>query len=298
MGNITILRGGAIGDFILTLPAIDAIQKAFPANDLHLVGHPATLALGKAQSILDHNDPRLISLHRAGSIPQATSALFANTERVLAYTVDTEHQFERQLHQIIEGPVLLWDPRPPINAREHIIDHLLSPLQQWDIPISSSTPRITITSTDLHYVDSLPSAPQVIIHPGSSAPGKCWPEPHFRAVAATLRAKGWHAALLCGPIEIERGLAGDSIQPPDLRALVGLLSRATLFIGNDSGPGHIAAALGTPTLSLFGPTDPRIWAPRNAHGEILLAPSGIIGEIPLDTVVATALHMLGSADHG
>ena len=296
MANITLIRGGAIGDFVLTLPAINSLHKAFLNNNLHLIGKPATLRLKQAQNILNQDDPRLMPLYRKGPIPQETLALFAQTERVLAYAVDSDQQLKRQLTQIVQGPVLLCDPRP-FNLRRHIIDHLLSPLQTWDIPVEDSTPRIALTPRDHEYVDALPRSPQVIVHIGSSSPGKCWPESYFRILVATLRKKGWDTAILCGPIEIERGFVDDSLQPPDLRALAGLLSRASLFIGNDSGPGHIAAAVGTATLSLFGPTDPQTWAPRNKRGNVLQAPRGDIENIAPALVLETALNMLESTDN-
>ena len=93
-------------------------------------------------------------------------------------------------------------------------------------------------------------------------------------------------------MEFERGLTYDhaTIYPPDLSTLAAFLVGARLVIGNDSGPGHIAAAVGTPTLSLFGPTDPRIWSPRHPCGRILHMPN--IADIPFAAVVDVALQML------
>jgi ADP-heptose:LPS heptosyltransferase len=94
---------------------------------------------------------------------------------------------------------------------------------------------------------------------------------------------------LCGPTERERGFAIPNdiptLAPPNLRSLAALLSRARLFVGNDSGPGHIAAAVNTTTLSLFGPTEPRVWAPQNAAGHILHAADGDLGKLSVATVL-------------
>ena len=238
LSAITIFRGGAIGDFVLTLPAIDAVRRAFPTADLRLIGRPATLALGPAASVLDSEDPRLIALHRDGPLPPATRQLFADTQRVLAYVVNAQQHFGPQLRRAIAGPVLLWDPRPPADFRGHIVDHLLSPLRQWGLPVCDRTPHIALRPGDYGYVDALASAPEVVIHLGSGSPAKCWPPANFRALASALQKRGWHTALLCGPVERERQLAGGlpALHPPDLRALAGLLAKAALFIGNDSGP--------------------------------------------------------------
>ncbi len=295
MSAITIFRGGAIGDFILTLPAIQAVRRAFPTADLRLIGRPATLTLGPTASILDGNDPRLIALHRAGPLPPATDQLFAATQRVLAYAVNAEQHFGPQLRRAVAGPVLLWDPRPPAHCRGHIVDHLLSPLRQWELPICDRTPHIELQPGDYDYVDALAAAPQVVIHPGSGAPAKNWPAANFYALASALQKRGWHTALLCGPVERERQLAVGNLpalHPPDLRTLAGLLAKAALFIGNDSGPGHLAAAVGTPTLTLFGPTDPRLWAPAGKHSQVLQAPAADIAAIPIAAALDAALALL------
>ena len=233
MNNITILRGGAIGDFVLTLPAIDAIRKAFATEELRLIGNPAILALYGNATHLNHDDPRLIALHRDGPISATTRALFADCERVLAYAVDPHGQLQRQLAQLIAGPVLLWDPRPPVGTDDHIVDHLLQPLAQWGIPICNRAPHI---AADKYSADA---SPEIIIHPGSGSPTKCWPEAQFAALCSALERRGLRAALLCGPVEIERGLTSDhaTICPPDLSTLAALLADARLFIGNDSGHG-------------------------------------------------------------
>ena len=294
MSTITIVRSGAIGDFVLTLPAIAAVCRAFPA-DLRLIGRPATLALGPAASILDHDDPRLIALHRAGPLPPATRQLFAATQRVLAYVVNAHQHFGPQLRRAVAGPVLLWDPRPPADFRGHIVDHLLQPLRQWGLPVGDRTPRIALRPSDYGYVDALAAAPQVVIHLGSSSPAKCWPAANFHALAHALQKRGWRAALLCGPVERERQLAVGglpALHPPDLRSLAGLLAKATLFVGNDSGPGHIAAAVGTPTLTLFGPTNPWLWAPCGQFSHVLQAPASDLAAISTATALDAALKLL------
>ena len=298
MSAITVFRGGAIGDFVLTLPAIAAVRLAFPATALRLIGRPATLVLGPAASILNGEDPRLIALHRAGPLPPATCQLFAATQRVLAYTVDAQQHVGPQLRRAVAGPVLLWDPRPPADFRGHIVDHLLSPLQQWGLPVCNRTPHIELRPDDYGYVETLASPPEVVIHLGSGSPAKCWPAANFHALASALQKRGWHTAFLCGPVERERSLSVGGrplLHPPDLRSLAGLLAQAALFIGNDSGPGHIAAAVGTPTLTLFGPTDPRLWAPRGPFSQVLQAPARDIAAIPIPAAIDAALAILHRA---
>lgn len=99
-----------------------------------------------------------------------------------------------------------------------------------------------------------PPAPRtgrrVVIHPGAARPVREWPRARFEAVARRLAAEGWEVEML----------------DPDSRDLAGLLdrlARADRFIGNDSGPGHLAALLGVPTFTVFGPQLPALFAPRH-----------------------------------
>jgi heptosyltransferase III len=96
-----------------------------------------------------------------------------------------------------------------------------------------------------------------IIHPYSSSPKKNWPLENFQAVAAQLPKVQW-----CEPGKIE-----------DLYELACWISTASLYIGNDSGISHLAAAVGTPVIAIFISTDPRIWAPRGKHVLVLENPS-------------------------
>ena len=264
---------------------------------MRLIGRPATLALGPAASILDGEDPRLIALHRDGPLPPATRQLFAATQRVLAYAVDAQQHLGRNCAEP-SPPGAAVGSAPPADFRGHIVDHLLSPLRQWDLSAGDRTPHIALQPGDYGYVKALASAPEVVIHLGSGSPAKCWPAANFRTLASELQKRGWHTALVCGPVERERQLAVGglpALHPPDLRSLAGLLAKAALFIGNDSGPGHLAAAVGTPTLTLFGPTDPRLWAPRGNRSQVLQAPARDLAAIPTAAAIDAALALLLSA---
>jgi ADP-heptose:LPS heptosyltransferase len=110
----------------------------------------------------------------------------------------------------------------------------------------------------------------IAIHPFSGSPKKNWPVGHFMQVAARLRAKGQEAVFVCGP---EEGLPGAK-RFTDLGALMDFLAGARAYVGNDSGPTHMAAALGVPTLALFGPTNPKVWAPRGRRVRVMDQRSG------------------------
>ncbi len=123
--------------------------------------------------------------------------------------------------------------------------------------------------------------PWVVIHPGSSRAQqfKRWPAPRFAEVGRRLAARGVGVVIGWGPgekdlaREVEAGCAGGAVLAPagDLLDMAALLSQAHAFIGNDSGPMHIAWAVGAPVVGLFGPTDPEINAPPGSANRVLYA---------------------------
>lgn len=104
-----------------------------------------------------------------------------------------------------------------------------------------------------------------VIHPFSGSKRKNWPIENFREVAAKLENVVW----LAGPEESFDG----STHFDDLPDVASLIAGATRYIGNDSGITHLAAAVGAPVIAIFGPTDPRIWAPRGENVRVLVNPT-------------------------
>lgn len=113
----------------------------------------------------------------------------------------------------------------------------------------------------------------MVVHPGSGSARKNWPIERFRALAEEHRACGRDVTWCIGPAEIESGLAAmlgdDVLRCESLVELAGRLATARRYIGNDGGITHLAAALGVPTVAIFGPTNPRLWAPRGGHVRVV-----------------------------
>jgi ADP-heptose:LPS heptosyltransferase len=130
-------------------------------------------------------------------------------------------------------------------------------------------------------------APYVVIHPFASAPEKAWSLPGFLAFAEAQKKAGLDPVIVAG--------SGDDVAPFDgfeilrgasLCEVKNLMAGATLFLGNDSGPAHIAAAFGVPVIVLFGPSDPVAWAPWKTESQVLQADPLI--NIKVDQVLAAA----------
>jgi len=124
------------------------------------------------------------------------------------------------------------------------------------------------------------AASPVLIHPFSGSPRKNWPLDRYRELAARLGHVEWCA----GPEDDFPG----AVRIDDLYELGCWVAGACVYIGNDSGIAHLAAAVGTPVVVLFGPTDPRVWAPRGSKVRVIARPT--MAEISVDEVLAQVLE--------
>lgn len=163
----------------------------------------------------------------------------------------------------------------------HTAEHLASAMFYLGVP-RSEIPRAKLAARPCRA-----AAPYAVVHPVASAPEKTWPAAHFLVVAELL-ARTW------GIEPVFLGAAGDDLSAfARFRTLCGrplgevkdLIAGAALFLGNDSGPAHMAAAFGVPAVVVFGPSDPRIWGPWRAPGEVLVGRPEI-GRVRPDQVLA------------
>jgi len=149
----------------------------------------------------------------------------------------------------------------------HTAEHLASAI------FYLGAPRMDIPRARLSGVRRSNSEPYAVIHPVASQPGKTWSAERFLSVAARLEME---PIFIAGsgedltPFQKYRTLAGAPL--PEIKDL---LANATLFLGNDSGPAHMAAAFGLPVIVLFGPSNIDVWRPWKTCSEALSSPEGI-----------------------
>jgi ADP-heptose:LPS heptosyltransferase len=166
---------------------------------------------------------------------------------------------------------------PPQGWGRHAADfyaqQLGIPTVPPDLPITPGPPRR-----------------DVFIHPGSGSPGKNWPLENFLQLAQTLEAPGQQVRWLRGPAEEDITLPGaaDIVPPATLPDLGARLAGGALYVGNDSGITHLAAAVGCPVVALFKDTSPALWGPRGRRVTILHDPEGP----SLDAALREAEHIL------
>jgi heptosyltransferase-3 len=144
----------------------------------------------------------------------------------------------------------------------HTAEHLASAMFWLGVP-HCEIPRAKL------YADSLPpTLPYAVIHPFASLPEKTWPAERFLEVAC--RLNGLEPIFLAGPGDDASPFASFQVWSNQPVARVkSLMAGAALFVGNDSGPAHIAAAFGVPTVVLFGSSDPVTWAPWRTESQVL-----------------------------
>ncbi|MEE2657008.1 MAG: glycosyltransferase family 9 protein [Candidatus Latescibacterota bacterium] len=212
---------------------------------------------------------------------------------VVAYLTSPSVEVEQRLRDSCPGDVLLADPRPPETGHCHISSHLLAPLR-GRVAVADPLPRIRAPLPTL----SEPRSHGVIVHPGGGGQHKCWPASRFAELIAQLCDHGADVAVLLGPVEADRGIGSELAQrvpvfrPQSPLKLAARLASAKLFVGNDSGPGHVAAAVGTPVITLFGPTQAPVWRPIGRSCRVIRAPDGDLATIEVSEVRDLVLNTL------
>jgi len=199
---------------------------------------------------------------------------------------------------------------PP--AARHVVEQYLALLQ----PLGITTPRLefrlpAVATAELRLDEWLTTAGLkarqrlVVLNPGAGRADKRWPVPRFAELAARLgHDAGAHVVVAWGPGEESAaraivegaGAAGPRalLAPPtDLHELIALLRRASVMVAADTGPLHLAAALGTPCVGLYGPTAAARNGPYGAGHAALTAPGGAMDALETAPVLAAVMERLG-----
>ena len=154
----------------------------------------------------------------------------------------------------------------------HTAEHLASAMFYLGVPLRE-VPRAS-----LGVAGQALAPAQCIIHPFGASAEKTWAPAGYLAVAEHLRRSGQEPAFIGGPgDDLSPFRAYRTISGAPLTEIKQLFAAASLFVGNDSGPAHIAAAFGVPVVVVFGASNPAIWGPWRTVSEIVTAPGGISG---------------------
>jgi heptosyltransferase-3 len=301
MPRILIIRGGAIGDFILTLPAIRLIRENFPDCQLEILGyrHIAALAEGRfyanATRSIEYGPLAGFFNPRADLDPELCE-YFAGFQQVVSYIYDPDKLFEGGLRRA--GVKNLITGSPKLTDDTHAAKQLARPLEQLALWLEDPAAVFFPSPADLAAAESRlgnAARPWIALHPGSGGERKNWPLAHWRRLYGELGRAHPSAHFLIVGGESDAARLGELRQAADERTIFlenlplpelgAVLSRCALFLGHDSGISHLAAAAGAPCLLLFGPTDPDVWAPANPRVSLLRAPDGDLSQLDVEAVL-------------
>ena len=230
---------------------------------------------GLAADCLAFGDARLLGLFAPGG----SCELLAGFDLCIVYGRERDPVMADALRRSGVARVVSWPSHP--QAGMHIVDHLLGAVAEAGFPAAGRRPALAVPDlwrerAEAWLRERSVSAGFVALHPGSGGRAKRWPVAQFAALAERL---GRPVVWLLGPAEAEDaearrlgervGVVADGLP---LATLGGLLAQCRAYVGNDSGVTHLAAAVGAPTVAIFGPTEPAVWAPRGEHVTVLGGP--------------------------
>ena len=284
--RIAVIRLRSLGDCVLTTPALGLLKAYRPDLRIRVVveprfagvfeGHPD---IEEISSEVGRRVDMVLNLHGGSRSMWMTLASGSK------FRVGFGHHRYSWIysHKIPRAQEILGEERPV-----HTAEHLASAMFWLGVPRTEIPRARLIAGNEPAYL------PYVVLHPFASAPPKAWPIERFVEVAERLQSAGLEPMILAGPADDASAFAQFQVfRNAPLADVKNLMSGASFFIGNDSGPAHIAAAFGVPVVVLFGPSNPVTWAPWRTEARVLTSP-GDIGQITIDEVMAAAETLRGA----
>jgi len=281
IGKIAVLRANRIGDFVVTLPALAALRAAYPHAEIVLLGrrwHADFLAgrpgpidrvvpippyHGVGEPEEHHDDPALLDHFFAAMAAERFDLALqlhggGGNSNPFIHRLGARHTAGLRA----EGAPPLDRWLPYIRDQIEIVRYLEAVGLVGAAPVGLQ-PQLTVTTADRgEALAALPpdDRPLVAIHPGATDPRRRWSAANFAAVGDELVARGARVILIgdAGERDLTATVAGQMAAPPldlagrlSLGGLLGLLARCHLAIGNDSGPLHLAEAIGAATVGVY-----------------------------------------------
>jgi ADP-heptose:LPS heptosyltransferase len=303
--RVLLIQLGRLGDVLLGTPAIRSLREACPDAEIDFLTRPAFAP------ILDGN-PGLRRVRRY--VPRQTEAeLLAESFGADRYDVVVDFQSTPHsaiLARLTRAPMRIgWGKRyrfgythrlRPSGAHVYSAAHKVELLRPLGVSVGSLRLELAVRDTDREFAAALwerlgwpADAPAAALSPVSRRPYKRWPLDRFAAVGDALSRRFEGRLLITsGPGEehVARTVAGMMREPAvwdygrtTLGQLAAIYARCALWVGNDNGPKHIAAAVGTPTVTIFRPGQAAAWTNPETPAQVVVeAPGGV--ERPLEQV--------------
>lgn len=280
--RVAVIRLRSLGDCVLTTPALALLKQTRPDLSIAVSVEPrfSTVFEG-SPAVSDILPPRWQDLRRwqprlclnlhGGTRSQWMTALsgarwragFAHHTMTVAYNI-----------RIVRAQRILG-----VNRTVHTAEHMASAVFSLGVPLQE-VPRASL------YAAASPLAGRyAVLHPYASEPDKQWASERYCEVARYLKLWQFHPVFLAGPADDIAPFSAHQVFRGTLEEAKRVISGAAVFIGNDSGPAHVAAAFGIPTVVVFGSSDPAIWGPWKTESEVVVAPDGLT-QVPVSRVIA------------
>jgi heptosyltransferase III len=296
VSKILVIRGGAIGDFILTLPVLAALRRQFPGARLEILGYPhiAQLAVagGLADDVRSIDARPLAGFFARGPLDPGLQNYFATFPIILSYLYDPDHLFQTNVVQSCRGQFIAGPHRPDDEKKQHATEVFLEPLQRLAIFDADPIPRLAIPVAP--PVTRHPPPKLLAFHPGSGSERKNWPMANWIVLTRELAQQTDVSLLIVGGEAEADKLSRIAAAFPrpgaevafnwPLAKLAERLAGCSAFVGHDSGITHLSAALGLRTVALWADTPEAVWRPRGDHVTLLRHASGL-EKLPLTQVI-------------
>ena len=295
--KILVIRGGAIGDFILTLPAIAALRRQFPQAHLEVLGYPHIAQLALAGGLADRVQPieaRGLAgfFARGGALEPDLVDYFSEFDLVISYLYDPDEIFKTNVIRCLVKQFIVGPHRPDEADQIHATKVYLKPLERLAIFDADPVPRLVLNWqnssgwADLPVsLDARQRVPTMVFHPGSGSENKNWPEAKWAGlIQQIIMTTRWNLLLVGGEAEGGRLRRLAAVLPParcsiaqslPLAELAQRIQSAAVFVGHDSGITHLAAAVGLPCVVLWADTLEEVWRPQGEQLVVLKEITGV-----------------------
>ena len=276
-----LLHAGALGDLILTLHLLERLAANRPPRRFVLVSRvdPGRVVVaGQPAEWRSMESHDVHSLFAAGDddLPHGIRALF-EMRFVISAVAAGSSPLHRNLLRCGPKELFSFDPVPVTESERHVTEQWRTRLESQGLLFPKCVYHNRASGETKRWAGAT-TRRTVVIHPGSGGRKKCWPLASFVDVARLLRSSGCEIRFLLGPVEAEtwpreqlKSLQSEFVVQiaETIGDLHASLDSADLFVGNDSGPTHLAAFRGKSTVALFGPTNPSIWRPLGPRVRVL-----------------------------
>ena len=302
--NILLFHAGALGDFVVTWPLALALARVHPQSRVFYVAHRGKGALAERVLRLESADSESgwHGMYTAGATPPEPQAkLLAGAHSVVSFVSSAGDAFAQNVGRLSPGANYLpLTVSPPADFPGHVSDHLLAQLAPWPA-VQAALAQVLRSVAARGVAPKPPQGTAVLVHPGSGSRRKCWPPDRFVALIEKLRAGGRSVRAVVGEVELETWPPDDLrrmeavaelARPATYVELLGEIMSSGAYVGNDSGPSHLAGIVGAPTVALFGPSNPDHWRPMGPRVRVVRGAT--LDDLGVDEVYAALQSITGT----